>query len=375
LMLLLKIFLVSLCLVSVFALDSNTWRQNGHDSAHTYRAPYLGPALNSSSGPLFHYQCTNLNGCQFPRIAPDSRVYLPEDLGNVIHVFDGINFDESTITFPSSTAIVNIAFTVMNDLIFLNWMNKADLYLVSYNISSGTNNWSTLIASNVIHSYYQIQIEEPYIVLSNGERGVFVFNTMGSAVWNLSTNSITAISNGYLVALMGSTLKVINISNSSVVSSTLFPNPMYTLSVMNGIAYTCYSRTGTATGCAATNILTGKVVWERGFGNDVLGISTSGTLIVSDSQDIYFLEALTGKFLFGITGQHNYNGAISSNNLFYIGLLTASRTTKLAGINMSNGLTVWSYTAPSYINTYTMLSAPGYLYFFDATNNILYAFQ
>jgi len=165
------------------------------------------------------------------------------------------------------------------------------------------------------------------------------------------------------------------INNSTLKWSSFFPNQMYTLAIQNNTIYSCYSRLDLATGCAATDIPSGKVLWERGFGNDVLGISKNGTLIVSDREDIYFLNGATGKFLFGLAGRHNYNGAIASDNYFYIGLLTSSFTTKLVGINLMNGLTTWSFTIDGYINTYTMLSGPGYLYFFDATNNILYAFQ
>jgi len=348
----------------------------GHDAARTYQSPFIGPSLNSSTAPLLRFTCPFIRGCSFPKIGADQNVYLPQTYGNMIYVFNGITLAQSSITLSSDVMIVNIAFTATNDLIILSWKNNVDLVLISYSISAGRVNWNTNIATNVAHPYYDIRISEPYIVLSENVN-LYVYNTNGNMLWNLlNVDGICAISNnGLLAAIVQQELQVYYLNNSTRLWANFLPNTPSTIVVQNNTVFTCASRFTSSTGCLANELMTGKIVWERGFGNDILGISTGGTLIISDQTDIYFLDAATGKYMSGITGRHNYNGAISSNGIFYIGSLSASGTTVLNGWNLSSRQAGWTYTLSGYINTYIMLSGPGYLYLFDGTNNILYAFQ
>jgi len=347
----------------------------GHDAARTYQSPFLGPNTNTSGAPLLRFSCPYNRGCNYPKIGADQNIYLPQTYGNMIYVFNGISLLQSMITLPSDVMIVNIAFTAMNDLIILNWQNSVDLTLISYSISTSRVNWNVSVATNVAHPFYDIRISEPYIVLGEGDN-LYVFNTNGNKMWSLlNANAITAISNGLLAAIVQQDLQVYALNNSTRLWSTFLPNMASTITIRNNTVFTCASRFTTATGCIASDLMTGKMMWERSFGNDILGISADGTLIVSDQTDIYFLDSATGKYLYGITGRHNYNGGIADNGIFYIGSLSASGTTVVNGWNFNTRLANWSYTINGYINTYIMLSGPGYLYVYDGTNNILYAFQ
>jgi outer membrane protein assembly factor BamB len=318
-MLLKIIFVISLCLAGTYGqmLFNGTWRMNGHDAGKTFQSPFVGPDVNTSSNPLLKFTCPNLSGCGLPKIGPDQNVYLPQTYGNVIYVFNGVSLAQSNITLPSNVVIVAIAFTVCNDLIILNWENHVTLSLISYNITTSTIKWTTNIASNVGHPYYDIRISEPYIVLGSGGN-LYVYKTDGSLAWSLpNMNAITAIStNGVLIALIEQNIQAFYLNNATRAWSTFMANQQHSVAISNNVVYSCSSRFFAGTGCAALNLMTGKIIWQRAFGNDILGISQDGTLIVADQNDIYFLDAATGKYMYGVTGHHTYNGAISSNGFF-----------------------------------------------------------
>jgi len=293
----------------------------------------------------------------------------------MIYVFNGITLAQSSITLSSDVVIVNIAFTATNDLIILNWKGSSNLTLISYSVSTMRVNWNVPVASNVLHPYYDIRISEPFIVLSEGSN-LYVFNTTGYLSWSLlNVDGISAISNGLLATIVQQELQVYSLMGNRRMWSYFLPNPSTTIAIKDNTVFTCASRFTSATGCLANNLNNGSLIWERGFGNDILGISSYEPMLVTYQTDIYLLDSASGKYLYGITGRHNYNGAISNNGYFYIGTLSTSGTTVLNGWNLSSRQTGWAYTLNGFINTYIMLSGTGNLILYDGTNNMLYAFQ